>query len=784
MNIKKLIFTLLIGIVISSTIYGQSAKLKKANQHMEALDYQAAIQLFNEVLEKSDEPQAKINIAECYRKVNDPGNAEYWYGQVVRLPQVEPIHKLFYGQMLQRNGKCDLAKEWFEKYVIDVPGDMRGQYLLKACDYEDELRTKNAGIFDVAHMEFNSNLDDFSPAFFKHGIVFASERDRGTAVKRVHGWTGNPFLELYFIEAKQIKGEECGNVMYGRPEKFSDELNSKYHETAVTFSDDQKKIFFTRNNYEDNKAGKSDDGFIKLKVYSADIKKSTDYKGLNGWGNLKGLPFNSDEYSVAHPALTPDGKRLFFSSDMPGGFGGMDIYVSDKEGGRWGPPINLGPSINTEGNEIFPYFHKSGKLYFASDGLIGLGGLDIYFIEDKGNGEWTEVENLGYPINTIADDFSIIFNDEGTCGYFASDRDGGVGRDDIYSFRKTASPVQILVFDKETREPIEGASVVIDCTGNTMTTGADGTISIDMKMNQCCNFSASMESYIDSAQEGCTKGKKIGEPVFVEIALEKELTFALQGAVFDVITKFPVEGVSLTITNDTDDEIQTVVTNDDGLFSFEIKKETCYTIKGEKDNFITSQITNQCTRGLMESTTLQVNLDLQPYKVDVATVSKQILDGVTEISPSGIDDNGNVPYLVHVYYDFNQSYIREESIPALEALMKMLDLNPDFIVELGSHTDSRGSFRYNRRLSQRRAESVVRWLTNKGISRDRLSAVGYGENKNVNNCKNNVPCSEKEHQMNRRTEFRIIGKKGDIDIIQNSHPNPNARVSVCAGCPF
>ena len=463
MNIKKPIFTFFIGAIVCSTIFGQSTKLKKANQHMEALNYQAAILLYNEALEKSDEPEAKMNLAECYRKVNDPSNAEYWYGQVVRLPQVEPIHKLYYGQMLQRNGKCDLAKEWFEKYVVDVPDDMRGQYLLKACDYEDELRTKNSGIFEIAHMQFNSNLDDISPTYFKHGVVFASERDRGTAVKRNHGWTGNPFLELYFIEAKQIKGEECGNVMYGRPEKFSDQLNTKYHDAAVTFSDDQKQIFFTRNNFEDGKVGKSDDGIIKLKVFQGDIKGTQDYRGQTEWQNLKGLPFNSDEYSVAHPTLSSDGKKLFFSSDMPGGFGGMDLYVSDKEGGRWGPPINLGPSINTEGNEIFPSFHKTGKLYFASDGLIGLGGLDIYFIEDKGNGEWTEVENLGYPINTIADDFSITLNEEGTCGYFASDREGGVGQDDIYSFRKTASPVQILVFDKETREPIEGASVVIDC---------------------------------------------------------------------------------------------------------------------------------------------------------------------------------------------------------------------------------------------------------------------------------------------------------------------------------
>jgi len=786
MNIKNLIFTFFIGTMVCSHVSGQSTKLKKANQNMEALNYQGAIKLYNEVLEKSDDPQAKINIAECYRKVNDANNAEYWYGQVVRLAEVEPVHKLYYGQMLQRNGKCDLAKEWFEKYVNDVPDDMRGQYLLKACDYEDELRTKNGGIFEISHMQFNSNLDDISPTYFKHGLVFASERDRGVAVKRNSGWTGNPFLELFFIEAKQIKGEECGDVMYGRPEKFSKELNTKYHDAAVTFSSNQKKIYFTRNNYSDGKVGKSDEGIVKLKIYTADIKSSATSGAASEWQNLKGLPFNSDEYSVAHPTLSSDGNRLFFSSNMPGGFGGMDLYISSKEGSRWGPPINLGPSINTEGNEIFPYFHNSGKLYFASDGLIGLGGLDIHFIEDKGNGEWSAVENLGYPINTIADDFSIIFNEEGTCGYFTSDRDGGTGRDDIYSFRKTASPVQILVFDQDTKEPIEGATVVVDCTGNTMTTGVDGTITIDMKMNECCNFSASMESYVDLAKEACTKDVTIGETVFVEIPMEKELTFTLQGAVFDVITELPVEGVTLTITNDLNDEVQIVVTSDDGLFIFDIEKGACYTIKGEKPNFITAEITDQCTRDLLESTTLQVNLDLQPYRIDAGVARDNALKGATTelLGPSGPDENGNIPYLVHVYYDFNQSYIRDESLPALESLLSMLELNPDFIVELGSHTDARGSFRYNRRLSQRRAESVVRWLTSKGVAKDRLFAVGYGENKNVNNCKNNIPCSEKEHQMNRRTEFKVIGKKGEMDIIENSRPNPNTRVSVCAGCPF
>jgi len=330
MIVKKLIFTLLLLSVLSTGLFAQ---MKRAVRAMDNLNYQEAITYFNKVLEKDENPDAKIYLAECYRKVSNSEDAEYWYGQVVRLAESEPIHKLYYGQMLQRNGKCDLAKEWYEKYVEEVPDDLRGQYLVKACDYEDELMTKNAGVYQINHLEFNSNLDDMSPTIYGDGLIFASERDKGIAIKRTHTWTGNPFLELYYLDAKPVDKTECGEYTFGSPKKFSNDLNSKYHEAAVTFTKDESQLYFTRNNYVKGKPGKSDDGIVKLKVFSAN--KS----GENKWGDMEGLPFNSDEYSVAHPTLTPDGNKLYFSSDMPGGFGGMDLYVSEKENGRWGPPL-------------------------------------------------------------------------------------------------------------------------------------------------------------------------------------------------------------------------------------------------------------------------------------------------------------------------------------------------------------------------------------------------------------------------------------------------------------
>jgi len=797
---------LVMSIGISSA---QISKIKRASQLMDNLDYTEAIVVFNQILEKEDSEEAKYKIAECYRKVNDSENAEYWYAQVVRIPDSKPVHKLFYGQALQKNGKCDLARDWYEQYVDAVPEDTRGQFLLKACDYEEELMTKNGDIFEIEHMAFNSNLDDFSPAYNDGNIIFASEREKGSFVKRTHAWTGNPFTELFKVSAKPInKDEGCGYFEYGTPKKFSENINSKYHDAAVTFTNGGKTIYFTRNNFSEGKVGKSDDGTVMLKVYSA----STTDGGAN-WADLASLPFNSDEYSVAHPTLSDDGSFLYFSSDMPGGYGGMDLYFSEKESGNWGPPLNMGPAINTEGNEVFPYYHQNGKLYFSSDGQIGLGGLDIYFVEKKEEGEWSEVENLGFPINTNADDFGIVFNEQGSCGHFSSDREGGAGRDDIYGFRKIATPVEILVYDAETKEPIVGATVFDSCKETTEETNEEGKINFDMKMNLCCNFTANFEGYIENAEEGCTKEIILGDKVFVEIALERDVQFSIEGIVFDQLTGLPLENATVSLVNDCGEEEQTFTTDDSGQYNFELKEDCCYTVRGSKEKYLADKATNQCTRDLDEATILQVNLNLMPTESGLAGNDDAVAVGPRFDTDKGIYTNpdgsptdgvigdvtykdgipqdafvpttgadGSLSFLLNIYYDFNQSYIRDDEVSDLNLLYDLMADNSEYVVEISSHTDSRGSFAYNELLSQRRADSVVRWLTEKGIDRARLISMGYGEKINVNDCRNNIPCSEQEHQLNRRTEFKIVGTVGDV--IDISKPKANPRVVPCQGCPF
>jgi outer membrane protein OmpA-like peptidoglycan-associated protein/tetratricopeptide (TPR) repeat protein len=851
--------------IFSANIFAQSGKVKKAKEQMDALNFLGAIQMLQQMLEKDDNSEAKILLADCYRSINDTENAEYWFGQVVRLPEAQPIHKLQYGRMLQINGKCDLAKEWYEQFTREVPDDVRGQYLVKACDYEDELMTKNAGIYEIGNVPFNSNLDDYTPSITKNGVIFASDRDKGSAVKRQHMWTGNPFAELYMVEAKKKGEDENISFDYGRPDKYTKSINTKYHEAAVSFSPDGKTIFFTRNNYLNGKAGKSDEGIIKLKIYYGAAK------GDDNWSNLESLPFNSDEYSVAHPALSQDGQKLYFSSDMPGGFGGMDLYVSEQENGRWGPPTNLGPNSNTEGNEIFPFMDQTGRLYFASDGHVGLGGLDNFYTTEKGAGEWNLPINLGYPINTTHDDFSIVFNENGTNGYFASDRDGGVGRDDIYSFKKIATPVQLFVFDELTKEPIAGASVLSSLSGVSLITGTDGKATLDMKLNECADFKATKEMYREAMKQGCTKGVKLGETVVVEIPMKKDLKFDVEGIVFDMGTGLPLTGAKVTLMNDCGKPAPTALMTDaTGRYKFPLDAECCYQIKAEKEGYIAQMLENKCTKGLKDSKTMNENLNLQPYiagattgndkpktdqpaaaplfsatqlpkgmKIDEKTgliVGKKgkpvnadlgggwtVKDGIPykdgviasigtpdKTTGTGVASNSNnnsnnpkkdesgtvhepgpgtpapgepIGFLVHIYYDFDQAYIRSESNPALKDLLKMMKVNEEFVVEIGSHTDARGSDSYNSRLAQRRADAVVRWLVKNGIQRSRLVPNGYGETVNVNNCKNNIPCSEQEHQMNRRTEFRIVGKT-DQKEYKVSTQNADTKVDPCQGCPF
>ena len=827
---NSLLVLFLLAVAIPG-VFGQSAKLRRAQKYMNDLNYTAAKDLYERILQRRDVAEAKINLAECYRMMGDPAGAELWYGQVVGLDEAQPIHKLYYGMALQRNGKTDQAKPWFQAYVDANPSDARGQNLLRSCSMIPELTQKNAGIYQVRNLpSVNTGNDDFSPYYstLDSLLIFASDRQNSASVKRQHTWTGSPFNELYASKVSN-PSNVLGSESFEEAKRYSKDINSRYHDAAVTFSPDGKEIYYTRNNLVGKRRlGKDGEGVTRLKIYFSQKEEN------DSWSAPQTLPFDSDEYSVAHPTLSKDGSKLYFTSDMPGGYGGMDLYVSEFEDGKWGPPTNLGNKINTEGHEIFPVL-QGDYLFFASDGHAGLGGLDLY--KAKWDAEALRLgdpENLGAPMNSHDDDHGLVLNQEGAFGYFSSNRHGGVGGDDIYSFVKIAAPVEVFVFDVTNGKPLRNVTVSHSCVPGATATDQEGIARFEVKLNSCCDYTAALEGYESGTKEGCTAGLT-NVPVRVEIPLKPLVQIVLRGEVYDVDTDGPVQGATVTVRSDEDPELtQSVTTDSLGRYQFNLRRGFIYKAKAEKPNYLSFQVDSISTVGILVDTVMEADLGLQSTIADGR--SRREVEEDEEFKEGAFDrppGEGKVPggrakdqqpgqgkakddqagqgkspapgkspgfqvvpverpagepiaFLLHIYYDFDRSEIRDEALPELEKLLKMLQDNPNLIIELASHTDARGSHRYNKRLSQRRAESVVDWLMEKGISLDRLVPRGYGETMPVNDCVNSVPCDERKHQLNRRTEFRILGCIGCVDPDKSriSQPNTNPKVDKCKNCPF
>ncbi|MDX2280819.1 MAG: OmpA family protein [Saprospiraceae bacterium] len=789
----------------------QSINLRRAGDAMQELDYMTAILLYQQTLQNEDVAEAKINLAECYRKINDTENAEYWYEKVVRLPNPKPIYKLYYAMMLQANGKNIAAKPWLQQYLQENPDDARGQFLLKSCEVEASLKTRNRDIYVVNPLPFNSNLDDFSPSLIDDQIIFASDRDRGTIIKRTSMWTGNPFSDLYALQYKRA-GAQPGDFNYTEPTKFSKEINTKYNEAAVAIAPDHQTIYFTRNNYLDGKTGHSEEGLVKLKIFAAKKDPAT-----GEWNQIENMPFNSDEFHTAFPSLSADGNRLFFASNKPGGYGGMDLYVSNRENGNWGQAINLGPIINTEGNEIFPFMASDNRLYFASNGHIGLGGQDIYYSSTTGGQDaWNLPINLGAPVNSNHDDFAITFGRDLSWGFFTSDRDGGVGRDDIYGFQKHATPVEVYAYDASTKNPLQGVVISSSKSGLSITTGKDGKVTFDMRNADCDDFSVTKKGFESSTQQICTNDSTLGNVPRIEIAVQKQYNFTVQGIVFDMTDGLPADAASVMLLNDCGKAIpEAVLTNDNGRFKFKLDKACTYRLRAVHDGYIAAESAPFTTKDLRANHIFRVNINLEPYQDGKIIAST---DGSPRFNPaSGLyehpdgtpanyvmgegmevkngilydDGSPSLPakntwarsgsgFLINLYYDFDQVAVSEASKQELSRLLNMLLTNPEMNIEIAAHTDARGSDAYNLQLSQSRADAVVAWLEEKGVPKKRLVAHGYGETQLVNQCGNEVNCTEQEHQLNRRTEFRILGKNGELI----SKPQKGVKVVPCAGCPF
>ena len=429
-----------------------NAQLKRANKYYDNYEYAKAIEFYKKEVKKGDNAEALEKLANSYRITKNYKQAEVIYARLIKLNGVAPINHFYYGMVLKNNNKIDEAKEQFRLYSIAVPSDKVASISVKSCE-DIKLWIKKTQQFEIALVEgLNSKQSDFSPIYYKDKLMFVSERTRDLVNFNMNPTTSQPYLNMYV--AKKEKSKD-GKEAYSKSVKsLASSVNTNFHDGPACLNADQTIMYLTRVNYVVNK---SDPNFVNRPgIY---ISKA---KG-NSWGKAEPFQYNSDKYSVAHPAVSPDGQYLYFASDMPNGKGGMDIYVCKKEGEGWGQPQNMGDEVNTAGNEVFPYVRKDGALYFSSDGHSGFGGLDI-FSTNKIENKYTDVKNLGAPVNAYTDDFGIVFSDDFKKGYFSSDRDGGKGSDDIYSFvalNKYLTVAGKILLSKNVNDPARNSEVML-----------------------------------------------------------------------------------------------------------------------------------------------------------------------------------------------------------------------------------------------------------------------------------------------------------------------------------
>ncbi|WP_445385512.1 OmpA family protein [Robiginitalea sp. IMCC44478] len=518
-NLIRIICFIFLGTLLG---FGQERLLNQADEQYGAFAFKPAQDIYLRVLERG------YVSADLLQKLGDTYyyNADYQKaGDIYKRLIAEypndfaPVYYFRYAQTLRSAnayGEADKMMQQFFTLTREQGGDL--QQTMMDRDFQKEI-TENSGRFNLKDFKYNSRYSDFAPAFYKKGLIFSSDRDTGNLARYRHSWNAMDFLDLYKVNADSISEEKVSKL---------ENINSRYHESSSVLSPDGSTLYFTRNNYAEGEAKKDEQGVVRLKVYKA---KMVD--GL--WTDVEPLPFNSDAYSVAHPAISPDGKTLYFASDMPGTLGQSDLFkVPIRSDGTYGKPENLGSKINTSGRETFPYVSADNILYFASDGHVGLGGLDIFAVKLAQLPFAGKVLNVGAPVNSTQDDFTFIMDADSREGYFASSREEGKGGDDIYAFVETRplqfdciQPISGTVRDKITNEVLAGATVKVIDESNTelesAITDASGNYEITLDCTQGNFVRASRQGYVP-AEEYLTPSD--GKPRVIDFYLEPETVVA------------------------------------------------------------------------------------------------------------------------------------------------------------------------------------------------------------------------------------------------------------------
>ncbi|MDB4088576.1 OmpA family protein [Flavobacteriales bacterium] len=755
-NITQKIFLVLFAGLLSFQAQSQGMKERAADKHYDALAFYKAAEMYSELADKDAATDKQIRrAAECYRFIGDSENSETYYAKLAKHAGVTPEDFYNYAQMLKMNEKYTEANAAMSTFGSKASGNSIAKAHSENADYLAKIKS-TPNKYTIAKFDVNTTSSDFGPSFYtKDGqthIVFASARTSNTSlVNKEFQWDGSNFLDAY-KSSIGVDGESTGVKSFDRG------IKSKYHEGPVSFSNNGSVMYLTRSNYLDKKKGLDSVRHNNIKLYISTIDSN------GNWGELINFSHNSDNYSLGQATVTEDGNTMYFSSDMPGGKGNTDIWMSKKSGSSWSTPVNMA-DINTEGRDMFPFIGKDGTMYFSTDGYAGLGGLDVYRATASGEGSFDKPENMMYPLNTNHDDFGLIIDQAQTFGYFSSNRDGldAVGDDDIYRFNM-AIPFKPKFYTikgcakNKSKEVVPNTSVkLVDVeSGETVTklTSASGCYEFEnvpkgnyrieaskAEWNKISDFAFNTEDY---------------EQVNIEDAntYMESPECSLSGSAVDAISGEPLSGATVSIRDKKTGAVRTVKTDAKGQFVDPLDNVSCpggvldYEITIEKNGFFPKTIDFK-------------HAIIQPGVVNLNT----FLGGAIALS-----DAGNFCQINPILYDFNKSNIRPDAAVELNKLVKCMQENPDINIQIGSHTDCRATAAYNLALSNRRAKAVRDYVVKKGIDASRINGIGYGESKLLNNCAceptSQSDCSDEQHQANRRTEFRIVS--GGNNVKNNS----------------
>ena len=639
-----------LAFLCTTSLFAQHEReLQKANDMYKNYAYVDAIKIYEKIAEKGYVNQEMLeSLGNSYYYNAEYKNALRWYEQLFEEGKYDVKAEYYYryAQALKSVGRYDESDKMMNKFA-ELTGntDTRAVLFEENQDYQEVINS-NSGRLELHPVSINTEFSEYGTALYGDKIVFTAANSGKTSKGGVSQWTGESYYDLYTADRDQ---QALSNKKF-----FSTTINTPFNESTAVFTKDGNTMYFTRNNYVNRKIGTNVENTILLKI----LRATKDSDGH--WGNVVEVPFNSDNYNVAHPALSPDEKYLYFASDMDGTLGESDIFRVEILGdNQYGTPENLGDIINTSGRESFPFVSKNNILYYSSDGIPGLGGLDIFAVKFYENGTVSKPINIGMPGNSADDDFCFVMDSETKVGFLTSNRPGGKGKDDIYSFYEEKP----LVFDCE--KMIKG--VLKDSEKNDVI--ADGVIVLSDKTMK-------------------------------EVARQK--------------------------------------TKEDGSFAFDKVdcKDLYYYLRAEIGDYVTTEV--------------KVDLNVE------GDVFYEFMIKPREIAIDKDVDLAKVLNIKEIYFDFDKSDIRPDAAVELAKIVEVMRENPKMKIDIRSHTDSRGDDSYNLRLSDRRAKATLEWMVKQGIERKRLTAKGYGETQLVNGCSNGVPCTEEEHQANRRSEFIII----------------------------